>query len=53
MALALLPITVGHDRVADAVLWVAVVLTLVTGAQYLLDGRSAATTLGHRAKPAV
>jgi len=26
-----------------------VALTVITGAQYLLDGRSAATTLGHRA----
>lgn len=53
VALALVPLTIGHDAVADAVLWVAVALTLVTGAQYLLDGRSAATTLGHRTKPAV
>ena len=30
------------------VLWVAVVLTLVTGAQYLLDGAAAATTHGSR-----
>jgi hypothetical protein len=33
------------------VLWVAVALTLVSGAQYLLDGRGAATTLGHRTAP--
>jgi len=50
VALALIPWTVDHPTLADATLWVAVVLTLVTGAQYLLDGRSAATTLGHRAK---
>ena len=30
------------------VLWVAVALTYISGAQYLLDGRGAATTLGHR-----
>ncbi len=52
VAFALLPWTVDHPTVADAVLWVAVVLTVVTGAQYLLDGRQAATTLGHRAKAA-
>lgn len=48
--LALLPLTVDHPGLADIALWLAVALTLVTGAQYLLDGRSAATTLGHRAK---
>ena len=47
---ALLPLTVDHPEVATTVLWIAVALTLVTGAQYLLDGRSAATTLGSRAK---
>ena len=37
---ALLPITAeSHPLVANAFLWGAVVLTLVTGAQYLLDGR--------------
>lgn len=50
VAFALLPWTVDHPTLADATLWVAVVLTLVTGAQYLLDGRQAATTLGHRTK---
>lgn len=50
VALALVPWAVAHPTLADATLWVAVVLTLVTGAQYLLDGRQAATTLGHRAK---
>lgn len=45
---ALLPLTVDHPLLATALLWLAVVLALVSGAQYLLDGRSAATTLGHR-----
>jgi len=36
---ALLPLTSDEKWVATMVLWVAVVLTLVTGAQYLLDGR--------------
>ncbi|WCO65379.1 CDP-diacylglycerol--glycerol-3-phosphate 3-phosphatidyltransferase [Iamia majanohamensis] len=48
--LALLPLTVDHPALADIALWLAVALTLVSGAQYLLDGRGAATTLGHRAQ---
>ncbi|HSH23831.1 MAG TPA: CDP-diacylglycerol--glycerol-3-phosphate 3-phosphatidyltransferase [Acidimicrobiales bacterium] len=32
------PLADGAPAVADAVLWVAVVLTLVSGVQYLLDG---------------
>jgi CDP-diacylglycerol--glycerol-3-phosphate 3-phosphatidyltransferase len=50
VAFALLPWTVDHPTLADATLWIAVGLTLFTGAQYLLDGRQAATTLGHRVK---
>ncbi len=50
--LALLPLTVDHPLLADTALWVAVGLTLFTGAQYLIDGRSAATTLGHRTSTA-
>jgi CDP-diacylglycerol--glycerol-3-phosphate 3-phosphatidyltransferase len=43
IGVALLPPTATHGGdVADAMLLVAVVLTLVTGAQYLLDGRKAA-----------
>jgi CDP-diacylglycerol--glycerol-3-phosphate 3-phosphatidyltransferase len=38
---ALLPATANHRWVANTCLWIAVVLTLVTGAQYLLDGRTA------------
>jgi CDP-diacylglycerol--glycerol-3-phosphate 3-phosphatidyltransferase len=51
VALALLPITADANLLAAGVLWVAVALTLVSGAQYLLDGRAAATTLGHRTAP--
>src|SRR5205823_8744348 len=36
---ALLPLTSDDKWVATGVLWIAVALTLVTGAQYLLDGR--------------
>lgn len=51
VALALLPLTAHADLLAAGVLWVAVALTLVSGAQYLLDGRAAATTTGHRTAP--
>ncbi len=51
VALALLPITADADLLASGVLWAAVALTLVSGVQYLLDGRAAATTLGHRTAP--
>jgi CDP-diacylglycerol--glycerol-3-phosphate 3-phosphatidyltransferase len=39
---ALLPLTASRHWVANVWLWAAVVLALVTGAQYLLDGRKAA-----------
>lgn len=45
---ALLPITGEYHLLATVTLWIAVVITWVSGAQYLLDGRGAATTLGHR-----
>jgi len=47
---ALLPLTSELHLLATGVLWVSVALTWVSGAQYLLDGRSAATTLGHRSR---
>ncbi|MEJ7583749.1 MAG: CDP-alcohol phosphatidyltransferase family protein [Acidimicrobiales bacterium] len=43
---ALLPLTVDQPALANTFLYLAVVLTLITGAQYLMDGRSAATTMG-------
>jgi CDP-diacylglycerol--glycerol-3-phosphate 3-phosphatidyltransferase len=49
VGLALLPLTVDHPFLANAALWLAVGLTLFSGAQYLMDGRAAATTLGRRA----
>ena len=39
---ALLPVTEEQEIVRNTVLWIAVILTLVTGAQYLIDGRKAA-----------
>jgi CDP-diacylglycerol--glycerol-3-phosphate 3-phosphatidyltransferase len=48
VGLALVP-TFEHELwVADSVLWVAVVLTLVTGVQYLADGRRCTRTTGSR-----
>jgi CDP-diacylglycerol--glycerol-3-phosphate 3-phosphatidyltransferase len=51
VGLALLPLTVDHPFLAGTALWLAVGLTLFSGAQYLVDGRSAATTLGRRTAP--
>ena len=44
--LALAPPVAPHRTVVGAVLWVAVALTLVTGVQYLADGRRAARVQG-------
>lgn len=43
IGLALLPLTAEVPFVAKAVLWAGAALAVVTGAQYLLDGRKAAT----------
>ncbi|MBA2281654.1 MAG: CDP-alcohol phosphatidyltransferase family protein [Actinomycetota bacterium] len=49
VGLALLPLSVlDRPVVADTVLWLAVALTLVTGVQYLVDGRRATRTGGSR-----
>jgi CDP-diacylglycerol--glycerol-3-phosphate 3-phosphatidyltransferase len=40
--LCLAPSVAPHHRVLEVAVWVAVVFTVVTGAQYLLDGRRAA-----------
>ncbi|MCB0976065.1 MAG: CDP-diacylglycerol--glycerol-3-phosphate 3-phosphatidyltransferase [Acidimicrobiales bacterium] len=50
VAAALFPITGENHTVAVVLLWIAVVLTWVSGLQYLLDGRGAATRLGHRTR---
>ncbi len=42
IGLALLPLTAELPVIAPFALWVGVVLAVVTGAQYLLDGRKAA-----------
>ena len=43
VAFALLPPTADQRWLANSWLWAAVVLTVVTGAQYLLDGSKAAS----------
>ena len=48
VALALFPPTGEHLAWASGTLWIAVAITWFSGAQYLIDGRSAATRLGHR-----
>lgn len=42
VGVALCPLAEDATWIADGLLWVAVVLTLVTGAQYLLHGQAAA-----------
>ncbi|MGH9113324.1 MAG: CDP-alcohol phosphatidyltransferase family protein [Acidimicrobiales bacterium] len=50
VGLALVPVVADHhDWVAGAMLWVAVALTLVTGAQYVLEGSRATAVGGVRA----
>lgn len=46
IGLALLPLTAEVPLVAKAVLWGGVVLAVVTGAQYLIDGKKAADHAG-------
>lgn len=45
---ALLPLTEDLPGIADALLWVAVALTLATGLQYLTSGRALTTSAGDR-----
>jgi CDP-diacylglycerol---glycerol-3-phosphate 3-phosphatidyltransferase len=49
VALALLPTLEDSPGVAGAALWLAVALTLATGAQYVLEGSRATTAGGARA----
>ena len=46
LALAALPLLEHHQWVPTTALWIAVVLTLSTGWQYLADGRAAASQTG-------
>lgn len=46
MVMAVMPTLKDQDLLLDVVLWVAVAWTLVSGAQYLLDGQNALSTTG-------
>lgn len=48
LAAAMCPPLDPYPRVADTLLWVAVAFTVVTGLQYLFDGRDALRTTGTR-----
>jgi CDP-diacylglycerol--glycerol-3-phosphate 3-phosphatidyltransferase len=48
LAAALCPPLDPHPWVADGLLWVAVAFTVVSGMQYVLDGRGALRTTGQR-----
>ncbi len=48
LAAALCPPLDPHPWVADGLLWLAVVFTLVSGLQYVLDGRDALRVTGQR-----
>lgn len=50
--LALAPSLAPHKPVISAVLWVAVAFTILTGLQYLLDGRRAARSTGQAPRAA-
>ena len=50
VGLVLLPATAAHPLVYGSVLWLAVALTLVTGAQYAIEGRRLAAILPAPAK---
>jgi len=50
VGLALIPaVADDHPWVAEGMLWIAVTLTLVTGAQYVLEGSRATAADGVRA----
>jgi len=46
LAMAVMPTLQDHNTLIDAALWIAVVWTLGSGIQYLLDGQSALSSTG-------
>ena len=48
-AAVLPPLALAHQWVADTLLWASVVVAVVSGVQYLVAGRTAATTMSRRA----
>jgi len=48
LVMAAMPTLKNQQLIVDAALWIAVAFTIVTGLQYVIDGRSATRTTGHR-----
>lgn len=46
LAMAVMPTLQDQDTLVDVALWIAVVWTLVSGIQYLIDGQSALSSTG-------
>jgi len=46
LAMAVMPTLEDQDTLIDVMLWIAVVWTLVSGIQYLIDGQNALSTTG-------
>jgi CDP-diacylglycerol--glycerol-3-phosphate 3-phosphatidyltransferase len=46
LAMAVMPTLEDQDTLIDVALWIAVVWTVVTGVQYLIDGQNALSTTG-------
>lgn len=46
LAMAVMPTLEDQDTLIDVVLWIAVVWTLVSGIQYLIDGQNSLSTTG-------
>lgn len=46
LAMAVLPTLADQDTLIDVALWIAVLWTLVSGIQYLIDGQSALSSTG-------
>lgn len=46
LAMAVMPTLEDQDEVIAGALWIAVIWTLVTGVQYLMDGQNALSTTG-------
>lgn len=46
LAAAVMPTLEDHDTAIDVLLWIAVIWTVATGIQYLIDGQNALSTTG-------
>lgn len=48
LVMAAMPTLLNQQLIVDIALWIAVAFTMVTGLQYVVDGRSATRLTGHR-----